>query len=212
MQERKEKEELKRQKDIEDNKTQFFEMLKTSKDLADNLPALAEFLQKHTNATGVYIGRLQFPDCPIKIDADDKAHFDDTKPKVIKFIHASSSHAFMEGAVLQPKIGVTHEVFRPNFTRLPKTQVVHDDEGNEKTVEIDLLQRFKHIYVPEVVREPRMNFQRVPKLGSFLAVPLVYKSCLFDEALTEAVINWQEVMQKRAAQEQEREHWEAAQN
>jgi hypothetical protein len=60
------------------------------------------------------------------------------------------------------------------------------------------MERFRHIYVKEVVREPRMNFQRVPKLGSFMAIPLVYKSCLFDEALNEAVTNFQEVSVKIA--------------
>ena len=70
------------------------------------------------------------------------------------------------------------------------------------------MERFKHIYVKEVVREPRMNFQRVPKLGSFMAIPLIYKSCLFDEALNEAVTNFQEVSVKIAHQEQEIEAWE----
>ncbi len=57
-----------------------------------------------------------------------------------------------------------------------------------------------------------MNFQRVPKLGSFMAIPLVYKSCLFDEALNEAVTNFQEVSVKIAQQEQEIEAWENQQN
>ena len=63
----------------------------------------------------------------------------------------------------------------------------------ETKEELPILERFKHYYVKEVVREPRMNFQRVPKLGSYMAVPLVYKSCLFDESLAESVTNWQEV-------------------
>jgi hypothetical protein len=43
------------------------------------------------------------------------------------------------------------------------------------------------LYVREVVREPRMHFQKVPRLGSYMAVPLVYNSCLSDEAL-EAIV------------------------
>ena len=42
----------------------------------------------------------------------------------------------------------------------------------------DIVEQFKHIYVEEVVREPKMHYWTVPRLGSFLAVPLVYKSCL----------------------------------
>jgi hypothetical protein len=41
--------------------------------------------------------------------------------------------------------------------------------------------------VKEVVREPKMHFYKVPRLGSFLAIPLVYNSCLFEEALDNAV-------------------------
>jgi len=48
---------------------------------------------------------------------------------------------------------------------------------------VDILISFKHLYVREVVREPRMHFQKVPRLGSYLAVPMVYNSCLSDEAL-----------------------------
>ena len=54
----------------------FFEKLEASKDLADNLPDLVDFLKKYTGATGVYVGRLQFPERKIKIDDDDKAHLD----------------------------------------------------------------------------------------------------------------------------------------
>lgn len=37
--------------------------------------------------------------------------------------------------------------------------------------------------VPEVVRDPRIFFFKVPKLGSYLAVRLEYETCLFEEAL-----------------------------
>lgn len=36
-----------------------------------------------------------------------------------------------------------------------------------------------------------------------MAIPLVYKSCLFDEALSEAVTNWQDVQQRQQQQEQD---------
>ena len=85
--------------------------LEKSKDLADNLPALVNFLQKYTEATGVYIGKLQHRELNIQIDDDDKAHLDYKAPKVIKFIHASEGHEFMVGAVLPPNIGITHDVF-----------------------------------------------------------------------------------------------------
>ena len=103
----------------------FFEKLEASKDLADNLPDLVHFLKKYTGATGVYVGRLQFPERKIKIDDDDKAHLDYEAAKVIKFIHASEDpnseledHKFVEGTVLKPNEGITHSVFGPEYARL----------------------------------------------------------------------------------------------
>jgi len=66
-------------------------------------------------------------------------------------------------------------------------------EDQPKEDKDDLLKTQKHIYVPEAVREPRMHFYLVPKLGSFMAVPLIYNSCLFEDALENAVNDYVEV-------------------
>jgi hypothetical protein len=47
--------------------------------------------------------------------------------------------------------------------------------------------------VREVVREPRMHFFKVPKLGSYLAIRLEYESCLFEESLAAAVLDYVDV-------------------
>ena len=67
---------------------------------------------------------------------------------------------------------------------------------------------FKHIYVPEVVRQPRIHYQRVPRLGSYMAIPLVYQNCLYVESLEEAVRNFQDVEKRRAEQEREKQDFE----
>jgi hypothetical protein len=46
---------------------------------------------------------------------------------------------------------------------------------------------FPHIYVKEVVREDKMHYFKVPRLGCFMAVPLEYSSCMFEDALEVAV-------------------------
>jgi len=66
------------------------------------------------------------------------------------------------------------------------------------------LETFKHIYVPEVVRESKMHFWKVPRLGAFLAVPLVYKSVLFEEAFDSAVADYLDVKKRKADQEREK--------
>jgi len=68
----------------------------------------------------------------------------------------------------------------------------------------------KHVYVPEVVREPRMVFYKVPRLGSYLAVPLVYNSCLFENALDNAVTNFLDCKTKREEQQKQKDEWEEA--
>jgi len=36
------------------------------------------------------------------------------------------------------------------------------------------------VYVPDVVKEPKMHFFRIPRLGSYIAIPIVYNSCMSD--------------------------------
>ena len=70
------------------------------------------------------------------------------------------------------------------FEREPENPEAAEEE---ESVEKDILESFKHVYVKEVVREKRMNFTRVPRLGSYMAIPLIYNSCMTDEALEESV-------------------------
>lgn len=41
-----------------------------------------------------------------------------------------------------------------------------------------------------------MHFYKVPRLGSYLAIRLEYKSCLFEEALDSAVTDYLDVKQR----------------
>jgi len=65
------------------------------------LSDLADYLQKFTNATGVYIGKLVHPVKTISEDDDDKAHLDEENPKVIRFLSSSNGHEFMVGQFLK---------------------------------------------------------------------------------------------------------------
>jgi hypothetical protein len=95
---------------------------------------------------------------------------------------------------------LSHTVF--SFVE-PETPPVEEqppaDDGEVKeaappvVVEKDILESFKHVYVSEVVREPKMWFKTVPRLGAFMSVPLIYQSCLSDEALDAAIADHQRV-------------------
>lgn len=119
----------------------------------------------------------------------DGDHLNVEASKVIKFTHATPDHQFVVGAVLQPDQGISHECFAE------QSQVEGggggDDEGEEggdaAPVTTDILDTFKHVYVKEVVREPKIHYQKVPRLGSYMAVPLMYQHCLTDAALDAAV-------------------------
>lgn len=78
--------------------------------------------------------------------------------------------------------------------------------------EEDILKSFRHIYVREVVREPKMHFYQVPRLGCFIAIPLAYNSCLFEDALDNAVLDYITVQKSREEQNKERFEWEDEQN
>jgi len=65
--------------------------------------------------------------------------------------------------------------------------------------------------VPEVVREPRMHYYKVPRLGCYMAVPLVYGSCLTEEALDAAIADYFQVKRQQMEQDKMRAEWEEEQ-
>lgn len=171
-------------------------MLENSQDLSDNLDELAEFLLEFTGSTGVYIGKLIQPRKQINEDDDDKAHIDTENPKVIWYIYSNIGSENMRGNILKNNQGVTHAVFNPPKVEEPE----FDDEGQpiqQKAKSDDILVNQHHVYVKEVVREPKMHFYKVPRLGSYLAVPLVYESCMFEDALDNAVVDYFAVQKSR---------------
>lgn len=207
--EKKVKAELKKTQEADENKAQFWQKVEKSNDLHDNLEELTNYLKNNTNATGVYIGKLVYPLKRIEEDAGENDHEDTEAPKVIRYLYATDDHKFMLNRVLPPDRGVTHDVFKDSpAAEEPEQQQDEnaEDGGEPKPVqEQDILKTFKHVYVPEVVRQknPEMLYHKVPRLGCYMAVPLVYNSCLFDDSLEQAVADLIDVTQRREAQSKE---------
>lgn len=72
---------------------------------------------------------------------------------------------------------------------------VLDEEGNEiPQVKKEVEKLPVSVLIDEVVREPRIHFFKVPRLGSYFAVRLEYETCLFEEAFDTGVADMQQVM------------------
>lgn len=76
---------------------------------------------------------------------------------MIRFLHATGDHKFLVDAVLSPEQGITHDVFKEQSEGGKDPEDGEEGEVTERSDQ-DIIQSFKHVYVPEVVREPRMRF------------------------------------------------------
>ena len=122
-----------------------------------------------------------------------------TSPEVIKFKFANSDHKkLICNTILKQNDGICHEVFSEQITE--QNQAL---DPNSET----LLSDFQHLYVSEVVREPRMYYWTVPRLGSYMAIPLVYKSCLSIESFNQSVFDYQGYKQRCQALDEEKRIW-----
>lgn len=57
-----------------------------------------------------------------------------------------------------------------------------------------------------------MHYYQVPRLGSYMAIKLVYNSCLFEDAYDDAISNYEAVNQFKKDQAQEKVDWQNQQD
>lgn len=146
------------------------------------------YLCSRKRLTGVYVGNLDFPTKEIdEMDEDENAHLDQTQ-RLITFIGFSKNHEFMKNKRLTLEQGVTNEVFKPG----------QEVDGEYKPPP-------EYLYIKDVVKEPRMVFFRIPKLGAFMSIPLIYNSCLSEAAFDAGVEERIKYRNAKIEQERERE-------
>jgi len=200
------------QEKLEQENQSFWNKLTDSDDLNDNLTELCDYLNKNIGATGVYISKLEPKMKEIEEDADENAHIDTEAPEVLKFKHANKDHCeLMVGAVLHPNQGISHQLFAGAGEDEEAPADDDEEEGAAKVKNTDILSTYPHKYVSHVVRQKDIHFWRVPRLGSFMAIPLIYKSCLSEAALDEAIVDWGEVSKKVEAQDAKKAEFEEEQ-
>lgn len=123
-------------------------------------------------------------------DDDDTAHIIPNAQSEIQLKHASKDHLSLVDQVLKQEQGITYEKLYSIAVNPQGEEVKKDDEFKKDDLP-------KHIIIPEVVREPKMHYMKVPQLGSYMAIKLEYDSCLFEDAYDDAIYNYNAVNDKR---------------
>lgn len=102
-------------------------------------------------------------------------------------------------------------VFNPPETEEGEAGEEEEEEGEEKKVEevTDLLKSEVYKYVPEVVKEEKIHFYKVPRLGCFMAIPLLYQSCMNEAAYDTALEDYLEVSKQMEEINKKREEWKS---
>ena len=121
-----------------------------------------------SNATGVYLGEI-IASAINSNSGNEKAEntFDSNKQQ-LRYIASDSTHAFMKKEILQGSKNVTFDAFKD----LDKEQYNKPDSCKSKI-----------IFVKEVLKNESIQFFRVPRLGSYVAVPFIHRSYLSSELL-----------------------------
>jgi hypothetical protein len=142
---------------------------------------------------------------PITEDADDGAHIAEGAPLVIKFKYANEDHEnIMVGRILEKGQGICHDLFgKPDDAEAEDEKEGEEGEGaqQDQADKDDILKTFPHKFVPEVVREKKVHFWQVPRLGCFMTIPLIYRSCMSEESLDEALKDYVEILKQIQSQD-----------
>mmetsp|Transcript_10662 Transcript_10662/g.21935 ORF Transcript_10662/g.21935 Transcript_10662/m.21935 type:complete len:535 (+) Transcript_10662:15-1619(+) len=146
--------------------------LATSTDTASLYGKVLELIKARTNSAAVYLGRKETTDAGVSQIQYLASTQEDMVGKVLKGV-AEGEEEGMEG------------VTWPIFTSSEVEETVVDPEtGEESTVTKTVYP--EEIVVPNVCREPAIKCFGLPKLGSYVAVPVRYSSCLHENGIEDA--------------------------
>lgn len=191
----------------EEKAEEFRQRIRKSYDVDDFLQELTQYLAEETLATGCYLGKLEKLKKKVNPMDNETAHVDDSAPLVIRYINTSFGSEFLIDKILTEQEGeATFSVWKEQEAQLDET-----DEVNEDSI-IKKKEAPKYVLVPNVIDDPRIKFFDVPKLGSYLAVPLIYDSCLFEKSFDAGVEDALECRKLRLQQEEEKHRSEHTSN
>ena len=174
-----EKERQEAQLKIQKKEEAFFSKIDNSVDLEDNLQDMVNYLQEYTNSTSVFVAKLVPQINEIEEDDDDSAHIIKNAPLHLDIYHVSPKECnFVLRKTVQENEGVVHDIFR-DVEEPPKdniNQVQNEGEGETEANQEPEEPKPQHVIIKEVVREPRIKYFKVPRLGSLLCIRLNYES------------------------------------
>jgi len=113
----------------------------------------------------------------------------------------------MKGKKTKVEDGITFEVFQELSTQ-NKNNEESQESPAENTLEV-VKPLVPTIFIPEVVREPKMKYYKVPRLGCYFVCALTYKSYLNEESFDKAIENYYIVQEKINKQKEEKIEKEA---
>jgi hypothetical protein len=124
------------------------------------------YLQKTTGATGVYVA----------VKTADGSPDDEEAKGTLEYVGACADHAFMVGKSITQPTGATFAVWiRPPAPEADEEEEL-DDDGNPKPKPPP--PELQPLVIPNVLRNPSVEFFRVPRLGSLVAVPFEFTRLL----------------------------------
>lgn len=111
----------------------------------------------------------------------------------------------MKGKKTKVEEGITYEVYKE--VEDPGKNAEENPEKKEEESKKEILnsEEVKTIFVQEVVREPKMKYYKVPRLGCYFVCALSYNSYLNEESFDEAIENYRIYLEKINQQEAEKE-------
>eukprot|EP00742_Colponemidia_sp_Colp-10_P004074 GILJ01004347.1.p1 GENE.GILJ01004347.1~~GILJ01004347.1.p1 ORF type:complete len:572 (-),score=147.36 GILJ01004347.1:176-1870(-) len=163
------------------------------------LPGILNQLKNATGATGVYVGDYK--------EAGAGAEGEEIEAG-IRYIAATEDHQWLLDEILPEEVGVTYDVFKADEQEDEEEAAETDEQEGEQPKK-----KSKIVHVPNVLRDERMHFHNIPLLGAYVAVPLTYNSCLFEEAFDAGVtdtIHYGEELAQYEADRKEKEASKAA--
>ena len=133
----------------------------------------------------------QFKEADLMEEDDELAHLDLDQPKILQYVGGDKdSLPKFKGKILPEGEGVTYQLLNPEEEEGQGGDGESAEMGEEEEEE-----DINYIYIPDVVTDQRIYFFDIPRLGSYMAVPIFLKSYLnamaFDDALVK-IREWKE--------------------